>query len=184
MEVILTVQNFICRFQVVFSSSSMQRRRPVQHPCVYQNLEGPWDLLIRIASIRKRKSRRVAYAYEAINLQGVAIFQGGTSCAAVNTNAALQEALVETALKAKRLGFCRILFSCSNSRVVQACNCLCSNSWQDMVMVADLRSLKQQGVCCKALHVPRSILDSVYCIADLAATIPGNHSWITPELVY
>ena len=102
----------------------------------------------------------------------------------VNTNAALQEALVETALKAKRLGFCRILFSCSNSRVVQACNCLCSNSWQDMVMVADLRSLKQQGVNCKALHVPRSILDSVYCIADLAATIPGNHSWITPELVY
>ena len=74
MEVILTVQNFICRFQVAFSSSSMQRRRPVQHPCAYQNLEGPWDLLIRIASIRKRKSRRVAYAYEAINLQGIAIF--------------------------------------------------------------------------------------------------------------
>ena len=74
MEVILTVQNFICRFQVAFSSSSMQRRRPMQHPCAYQNLEGPWDLLIRIASIRKRKSRRVAYAYEAINLQGIAIF--------------------------------------------------------------------------------------------------------------
>ena len=74
MEVILTVQNFICRFQVAFSSSSMQRRRPVQHPCAYQNIEGPWDLLIRIASIRKRKSRRVAYAYEAINLQGIAIF--------------------------------------------------------------------------------------------------------------
>ena len=91
---------------------------------------------------------------------------------------------MEATLKAKRLGFCRILFLCSNSRVVQACNCLCSNSWQDMVLVADLRSLKQQGVSCKALHVPRSILDSVYCIADLAATIPGNHSWITPELVY
>ena len=74
MEVILTVQNFICRFQVAFSSSSMQRRRPMQHPCAYQNLEGPWDLLIRIASIRKRKSRRVAYAYEAIDLQGIAIF--------------------------------------------------------------------------------------------------------------
>ena len=74
MEVILTVQNFICRFQVAFSSLSIQRRRPMQHPCAYQNLEGPWDLLIRIASIRKRKSRRVAYAYEAINLQGIAIF--------------------------------------------------------------------------------------------------------------
>ena len=74
MEVILTVQNFICRFQVAFSNSSIQRRRPVLHPCAYQNLEGPWDLLMRIASIRKRKSRRVAYAYEAINLQGIAIF--------------------------------------------------------------------------------------------------------------
>uniref|UniRef100_A0A7N2M5P6 Uncharacterized protein n=1 Tax=Quercus lobata TaxID=97700 RepID=A0A7N2M5P6_QUELO len=48
------VQMYNEKFQVAFSSSSMQRRRPVQHPCAYQNLEGPWDLLIRIASIRKR----------------------------------------------------------------------------------------------------------------------------------
>ena len=130
------------RFQVAFSSSSMQRRRPMQHPYAYHNLEGPWDLLIRIAGNRKRKTRRVAYAYEAINLQGIAIFSGGTSCAAVNTCAALLEALVEAALKAKRLGFCRILFLCSNNRVVQACNYLRSNSWQYMVMVANLRSLK------------------------------------------
>ena len=45
-------------------------------------------------------------------------------------------------------------------------------------------SLTQQGVSCKTLHVPTSILDSVYCIAYLAATIPGNHTWITPDLVY
>ena len=45
-------------------------------------------------------------------------------------------------------------------------------------------SLTQQGVSCKTLHVPTSILDSVYCIAYLAATIPVNHTWITPDLVY
>lgn len=36
---------------------------------------------------------------------------------AVNTYAAVQEALVEATLTAKRLGFCRILFLCSNRLV-------------------------------------------------------------------
>ena len=45
-----------------------------------------------------------------------------------------------------------------------------------MVMAADLRTLQQQGIVCKAFCVPRAILGSVYCIADLAATIPGHHS--------
>ena len=90
---------------------------------------------------------------------------------------------MEAALTAKRLGFCRFLFLCSNNRVVQTCNSLYSNRWQDMVMVADLRTLKHQGFVCKALHVSRAILGSVFCIADLAATIPGNHSWIILELL-
>ena len=59
MEVILTAQNFICKFQVAFSSSSMQGRRPVQHPYAYQNLEGPWDLLIKIDGIKKSNPKEL-----------------------------------------------------------------------------------------------------------------------------
>ena len=79
----------------------MQRRRFVQPHSANQNLGGPWDLLIKVARLRKR-TRRVALAYEAINLQGLAIFLGGTSCVEANTSAATQEALVEAALTARR----------------------------------------------------------------------------------
>ncbi|KAK9994101.1 hypothetical protein SO802_023804 [Lithocarpus litseifolius] len=60
-----------------------------------QDLGGPWDLIIKVAGFRKRRNRRIALAYEAINLQGLAIFSGCASCAAATTSAATQEALVE-----------------------------------------------------------------------------------------
>uniref|UniRef100_A0A7N2MIJ5 RNase H type-1 domain-containing protein n=1 Tax=Quercus lobata TaxID=97700 RepID=A0A7N2MIJ5_QUELO len=148
----------------------------------WQDLGGPWDLIIKVAGFRKR-TRRIALAYEAINLQGLAIFSGGASCAAATTSAATQEALVEAALKAKSLGFFRILFLCSNSSIVQACNSKCSNRWQEKTMVVDLIALQQQGLICKALCVPRAILSLVYCIADLAANIPRHHSWIHPDIL-
>ena len=143
MEVILTVQNLTGRFQDAFSRTSMQRRRSVQPPSANQNLGGPWDLLIKIAGLRKRRTIRIAFAYKAINLQGFAIFLSGTSCVAANTSAAIQEAFVEIALKTKRLGFYKFLFLCSNNSVVQACNSICTNRWQEMAMVADLRTSQQ-----------------------------------------
>ena len=157
--------------------------RSVQPHSANQDLGGPWDLIIKVAGFRKRRTRRIALAYEAINLQGLAIFSGGASCAAATTSAATQEALVEAALKAKSLGFFRILFLCSNSSIVQACNSKCSNRWQEKTMVVDLIALQQQGLICKALCVPRAILSSVYSIADLAANIPRHHSWIHPDIL-
>ena len=123
----------------------MQRRRFVQPHSANQNLGGPWDLLIKVARLRKR-TRRVALAYEAINLQGLAIFLGGTSCVEANTSVATQEALVEAALTTRRLGFFKILFLCNNSSIVQACNSKCTTSWQEMTMVADLIASQQHGL--------------------------------------
>lgn len=151
MEVILTTQNLICRFPKAFSRTSMQRRRSVRPHSANQNLGGPWDLLIKVVGLRKR-TRRVALAYEAINLQGLAIFSGGTSCVATNTSAATQDALVEAALTTRRLGFFRILFLCSNSSIVQACNSKCTTNWQEMTIVANLIALQQQGLVCKAFR--------------------------------
>lgn len=64
------------------------------------------------------KTRRNALAYEAINLQGMTMFSGGASCAAATVFEAVQEALVEAAIKAKSLVFCTILFLCSSKRMV------------------------------------------------------------------
>ena len=119
MEVVLTTQNLTCKFPEAFNRTRMQRRRSIQPHSANQNLGGPWDLLIKVVGLRKR-TRRVALAYEAINLQGLAIFLGGTSCVEANTSAATQEALVEAALTARRLGFFKILFLCSNNSIVQA----------------------------------------------------------------
>lgn len=145
MEVILTTHNLTCRFPKAFSKKSMQRRS-VQPHSANQNLGGPWDLLIKVVGLRKR-TKRVALAYEAINLQGFAIFSGCTSCVVAHTSAATQEALVEATLTARRLGFFRILFLCSNSSIVQACNSKCTTSWQEMTMVANLIALQQQCLC-------------------------------------
>ena len=47
-----------------------------------QGIEGPWELIIKIIRARNRRIRRIAFAYEAINLQGLNIFSGGATCAA------------------------------------------------------------------------------------------------------
>lgn len=50
-------------------------------------------------------------------------------------------------------------------------------------MIADLIALQQQYLVCKAFCVPRAVLSSVYCIANLAANISGHHSWIHPDIL-
>nr|POE96108.1 hypothetical protein CFP56_23479 [Quercus suber] len=102
---------------------------------------------------------------------------------ASTANAATQEALVEAAVKAKWLGFCRILFMCSSKRVAQVCNFSCTPSWQEKTMVADISYLKQQGLCCKVLFVPRIILGSVCSAAKTATRVPGPYSWAHPAFV-
>lgn len=59
------------------------------------------------------------------------MFSGGVSCAAAIVFEAVQEALVEAAIKAKSLGFFRILFLCSSERIVQVFNLESFPSWQE-----------------------------------------------------
>ena len=67
--------------------------------------------------------------HEATDLQGTVIFLGTASSRASTANAAAQEALVEVVVKAKGLGFCRILFMCSSRRLAQVCNFNYTPSW-------------------------------------------------------
>ena len=55
------------------------------------------------------------------------MFLGSVSCGAPTSTATTTEALVEAIVKAKNLGFCRILFLCCSNKIVQVynqnCNC-------------------------------------------------------------
>ena len=139
----------------MYESHDSQRRK-MQPTC--QNIEGAWDLIIRIAAVRKKRPKRTTYAYEAKNLQGTVMFSGSVICGALASTAASKEALVEAAIKAKKLGFCRILFLCYSNKIVQVCNQNCNPSWNEKTMIYDILNLQQQGVCCKALFAPRAIL--------------------------
>ena len=57
------------------------------------------------------------------------MFSGSASNGASTTTAATQEALVEAAVKAKNLVFCRILIMCCIKRIVHVCNMQCSPNW-------------------------------------------------------
>ena len=75
----------------------------------------PWQLIIKIASAKLKKTGRSAYAYEAKNLQREIMFSGVASCAASSAYWAALTALVEVALKARNMGFHRVIFL-SNSK--------------------------------------------------------------------
>ena len=87
------------------------------HPCTE-----PWQLIINIASAKLKKTRRSAYAYEAKNLQGEIMFSGVASCAASSAYGAGLEALMEVALKARNMGFNRVIFLSNSKSLVQMSN--------------------------------------------------------------
>ena len=98
---------------------------------------------IKIARPKKRRPKRTAYAYEAKNLQGTVMFSGSVSCGAPTSTAATKEALVEAVVKAKNLGFCRILFLCCSNKIVQVCNQNCNPSWKEKTMIYDILNLQE-----------------------------------------
>ena len=117
------------------------------------------------------------------NLQGIVMFSSGVICGAPTSIARTKEALMEAVVKAKNLGFYRILFLCCSNRIVQVCNQNCNPSWKEKTMIYDILNLQQQGVCCKALFVPKAILDFVYNYANSATRVLGSCSWMHPALV-
>lgn len=108
MEVILTSQTRICRYQEAFYEDQNQRQVSRNHS-PQKNLHNEWKLLIKVVGYRKRSSKRSGYAYEAKNLEGITIFAGGASCGRKPYSLAIQDALVEAMIKAKDLGFRHVL---------------------------------------------------------------------------
>ncbi|KAK9983792.1 hypothetical protein SO802_033317 [Lithocarpus litseifolius] len=92
-------------------------------------------MVIKIASARLRRSKRTGYAYEAKDRQGNLIFNGVSSCGAKNITQAVHEAMVETAVKARSIGFSRVLFLINCKRTMEVVNFTRSPCWQQQDMM-------------------------------------------------
>lgn len=79
--------------------------------------------------------------YEARNVQGNCIFMGTFIRAAKSAFGATQEALMDAIMKAKSLGYRRILVLSDSSRLVRVSNLVQTPNWQEQTMVSDILSL-------------------------------------------
>ena len=59
-EVILTAQSLTCRYQEAFSSCSSSSNKNADQNRALQRFGGPWQLIIKVAGVRKKKARDVA----------------------------------------------------------------------------------------------------------------------------
>ena len=128
-KVILTTQSWTCKFKEAFEIKRNHDRPNKGIQFNHQNIGGCWDLIIKIAGARKARPKRTSFAYEASNLQGMIMFLGCANSGASTITAATQEALVVSDVKAKSLGYCRILIMCCNKSLVSVCNLQCSPNW-------------------------------------------------------
>lgn len=121
-EVILTAQNLSCRYQNIFTNAIQPNQQRVHLSSGQTSIGWNWQVLIKIAGRKRKQNNRSAYAYEARTVQGNCIFLGTFSCAAKTALGAAQEALMDALLKARDMGYQRILVLCNSSRLVQVSN--------------------------------------------------------------
>ena len=74
MEASLTLQSLICRYQVAFNNQNTSQHQPTRQKNTHQGLGDTWQMIIKIAGARLRRSKRTDYAYDAKDRQGNLIF--------------------------------------------------------------------------------------------------------------
>lgn len=112
----------------------------------------------KVAGFRNKKKKMCAYVYEAVNPQGVGVFFGVNSSLTRTTIGCLLEAVVEASLIATNHDFQRILFLSDSRELVKAFNSRKAPDWQDTIRVADLTFLVQNGLLCKMILYPPSLV--------------------------
>ena len=144
-DVILISQSLICRYQKAFNHHQMQENRPSAKQTMQRIPHQNWQLLIKVAASKNRRTRRYGFALEATTMDGVTIFRGAANSGRQSIYMATQEAMVEAIFKAKDLGLGKILILSNRKKLVQICNFSSKPSWQDQALLSDLCQLKQQS---------------------------------------
>ena len=111
------------------------------------------------------------------------MFSGVASSAAGSAYGAAREALVDAAIKARKLGFCRVLFLGNFNRLVQrVCNTESTPlEGEDYVCRSSFPSAEWTSLQVVFL-VPKVVPGSVCHLADTPTRMPIHQSWSNPAL--
>lgn len=93
------------RHKEAFFNQSCSNRQPRRTSAEHQSAAGNWDLIIKIAGARGKRTKRSVFAYEAVNMQGNSIFYSAVSSSANTLCGVLLEAIVEAAIRARNHNF-------------------------------------------------------------------------------
>ena len=121
MEVVLMSQSLICRYREAFQSQQGQRQRYKPKPSI-SILTQSWQVLIKVAVARNRRTKRCGFAFEARRMDGALLFRGGASCGKPTLHLVAQEALVEALIKATAMDFHRTVVVTNDKILVELCN--------------------------------------------------------------
>ena len=95
LKVILTAKTLSCRYKKAFASPYHPSREPGAAKSSHLTDARQYQLIIKLAEARRTKPQRRAYAFVAVNMQGVEVFSG-VNCSLANTTiGALLVAMVE-----------------------------------------------------------------------------------------
>lgn len=178
---LLTAQNLSCRYHEIFNEADSLGTQRHQQNTDQIPIGGQWQLIVKLAGAKRKRTKRSAYAYEARNLQGEVVFCGIRSCAAGSVAGAVQEAIVEAAVKAKNLGYQQILMLSNCKKLVQVVDKKRAPDWKERTLMADMSSLQQMGLDCRLIFVSKVILNYVWSLAVLATKEPTYYCWPTME---
>jgi len=134
---------------------------------------GPWDLIIKIVGAKGRRNQRRAFAYNASNIEGVCVFSGAASTLAKSSTGAQFEAMVAAGITARDRGF-HLLFLTDSRNVVQVFKKEKVTDWLDSIRLANLNSLKLQGMNCNVFCVPPLVVNAIRYVAKKATVLPVN----------
>ena len=182
MEVLLTSQSLLCRYQQAFNNSKNQRSSSSQQlkkPFTNQD----WQLVIKVAASVNRKTKRSGYAYEATKVDGSNVFIGGTSCGRKPFCLAIQDAVGESIIKALEMGYSRILVLTNCKGLSQVCKLYKQPSWHQRTLIADLNHFRNQGLHLDFLFVPRYVVGHVYDLAFITTCFPVHRCKLNPNCV-
>lgn len=165
-----------------FKDSQIQVRKPNQQTR-QRNPNHEWQIIIKVAAHKNRRSRRSGYAYEAKSMEGRVLFTGGVSKGRKPPYLVLQEAVGEAIIKAKELGFNKLIILSNSRRLEQICNGSKSPMWQEHTFITDLNQL-QQGLNALSFCVPRLVLSRAIDLADITTYFPVHLCRLNPILLW
>lgn len=141
-----------------------------------------WQVIIKGATLKNRKTKRSGWAYEVKAMDGSVILTGGESNGRKSAYQSTQEAIKEAIFKSKELGFSKMLILCNSKMLIQVCNQ--SPAWHEQTFILDLDHLKLEGLFVSFLFVPKEVIADILYMAHITTCFPVHYCRLRPDLAF